>query len=148
VAIVTRSGGGIASAVSIALIQRGFTVCGVDIDAAGLASLCQRLLSPQFLPFVCDVSNANSVCQTLADITRNCGSSDVPVNHAALLRDGVPVGVGRGGIHKLSTALWDEVMNVNLKGTFLMVREVVAGSFVIDGEHAGTRSMEVDGGWT
>ncbi|HRY55716.1 MAG TPA: SDR family oxidoreductase [Spirochaetia bacterium] len=65
---------------------------------------------------VVDVTDSAAVNALVARIKAECGRIDALVNNAGITRDGL--------IQKMSDEDWDAVVNVNLKGVFLMTRAV------------------------
>jgi 3-oxoacyl-[acyl-carrier protein] reductase len=126
VAVITGAAGGIGSAICRLLVQRGATVCAVDIDVAKLDALTASLKGMPFFPFVCDVSDEEQVISTLGQIQSRCGAPDLLVNNAGILKDGVLISLRPDGLYKLPTNHWKSVLETNLTGTFLVTREAVA----------------------
>ncbi|MZE78050.1 SDR family oxidoreductase, partial [Streptomyces sp. SID5475] len=62
----------------------------------------------------CDVSDAGQVEAAVARVAEELGAPVVLVNNAGVLRDNL--------LFKMSEGDWDTVMNVHLKGAFLMTR--------------------------
>src|SRR5206468_3471521 len=50
------------------------------------------------------------------------GRLDVVINNAGITRDGLAVRVKDGEVKTMSEAQWDAVLDVNLKGTFLVAQ--------------------------
>jgi 3-oxoacyl-[acyl-carrier protein] reductase len=65
---------------------------------------------------VVNVTDSAAVNALVARIKEECGTIDALVNNAGITRDGL--------IQKMSDDDWDAVINVNLKGVFLMTRAV------------------------
>jgi 3-oxoacyl-[acyl-carrier protein] reductase len=63
-----------------------------------------------------DVSNAEQVAAAVNKVADKLGAPTVLVNNAGILRDNL--------LFKMSEDDWDMVMNVHLRGAFLMSREV------------------------
>ena len=114
----------------------GAHVWALDSDQHALdrASADEPVLDS--LKFVfCDVSEASEVERTVADITSASAGIDVLVNNAAILRDQTLVSKLGGKIKKHSISDWQDTLNSNLTGCFLMAREVAAT--MIDGKQPG-----------
>jgi len=121
VAIVTGGAKGIGRHYSQALAGEGARVMIADIAdgreiAAGIASQhgADSVACATF-----DVSDENAVKQVVAQTMERFGQIDILVNNAALYARLAPVKVT-----ELDAALWDEVMAVNVRGAFLMVKHV------------------------
>jgi len=76
-----------------------------------------RGLGRRALPLVADVASEPSVVALFERVLAELGRVDVLVNNAAAAR-----GEDRRPVVELGTAEWDTVMEVNLRGTFLMSR--------------------------
>jgi 3-oxoacyl-[acyl-carrier protein] reductase len=121
VAVVTGAGRGIGRAAAIALAARGHHVALLSRTAHELDETA-RLISelgnaPPAAPFVCDVSNAHAVRSVAKEVERGLGVPTVLVNNAGIVR--------RARLEEMSEEDWDAVIDVNLKGTFL-----VTGAFL------------------
>jgi 3-oxoacyl-[acyl-carrier protein] reductase len=83
---------------------------------------------PQVERLELNVTDAQSVAAAINKVLDTTGRIDVLVNNAGITRDGL--------VHKLSDDDWDAVVDVNMKGVFLMTRAVAphmmeAGSGVV-----------------
>ncbi len=112
--IVTGAARGIGRALAEAFVQAGATVVMVDIDAEELAGSADALGA---MHVAADVSDPSAVDGIVAEAIRRTGRVDVLVNNAGVLRDAV--------VWKLEEADWDLVVDVSLKGTFLLTRACV-----------------------
>lgn len=122
VAIVTGGAKGIGRHYSQALAAQGARVMIADIadgsDVAGEIAAKSGANSVASATF--DVSDEKAVQKLVADTLERFGQIDVLVNNAALYAKLSPVKVT-----EIDTALWDQVMAVNVRGSFLMVKHVV-----------------------
>jgi 3-oxoacyl-[acyl-carrier protein] reductase len=116
-AVVTGGGRGIGRAIAVALAKRGCDVALLGRTAETLASAAEEVVAAgrRALVVPCDVSKAADVEAARAAVLRDLGAPDVLVPNAGVVR--------RAPVHAMSEADWDEVLDVNLKGTFLVVRE-------------------------
>jgi ketoreductase len=126
VALVTGGTSGIGLATGTALAERGFAVflCARDGDA--VESTVERLRKEdlEVAGAVCDVRSAAAVAGLTAAVIERYGRIDVLVNSA---------GRGGGGVTaELAEDLWDDVIAVNLKGTFLVTRQVLRDGGMLD----------------
>jgi len=116
VAIVTGAARGIGAAIAHRLAADGMAVGVVDLDAQGSARTASAIVSDggRAAAIGADVADeeaaANAVQQTVAEL----GPVTVLINSAGIIRDNL--------IFKMSTDDWDAVMNVHLRGAFLMTR--------------------------
>ena len=67
--------------------------------------------------FKCDVSSEVQVVKTISEIRKTHGTIDILVNNAAIEK--------YAPLDKTSTEMWDEIMNVNVKGAYFVSREVL-----------------------
>lgn len=65
--------------------------------------------------FSADLRNPKAVKKMFDDLLKNWGEIDLLINNAGIRRDGL--------FTKISQAVWDEVVDTNLKSTFLCMRE-------------------------
>ncbi len=119
VALITGGGGGIGCAVAerIAAGDIGVVVADLDHGAAEKVSRAINAAGGVAEALSVDVTRANEVKALVFDVSRRFGRLDILANIA-------------GGsfytkrIEELTWTEWKEVIDVNLKGTFLMCREV------------------------
>ncbi len=115
VAIVTGGAQGIGRAGAERLAQAGANVSIWDVDAAQGQALADALGEQgQFV--ACDVSRQDAVQAALRATLGRFGRVDQLVNNAGVVRT--------GDFLDITEADWDLVMNVNLKGAFLVGQAV------------------------
>jgi 3-oxoacyl-[acyl-carrier protein] reductase len=116
VAIVTGAARGIGAATAIRLAQDGFAVAVLDLDETAAKGTVQTIESAggRALAVGADVSDAEQVDAAVTRIASELGAPTVLVNNAGVLRDNM--------LFKMSESDWDIVMNVHLRGAFLMTR--------------------------
>lgn len=121
VAVVTGAGRGIGQAIAIKLAEHGADIAAVDLKPEFLDQTVEkvRALGRRAWPVAADVSNAASVDAAAQQILQQAGRVDILVNNAGITRDGLLV--------RMSEADWDSVLDVNLKGTFLVTRAFARG---------------------
>ncbi|HKA81414.1 MAG TPA: SDR family oxidoreductase [Xanthobacteraceae bacterium] len=120
-AIVTGGAKGIGAHYSRALVAEGARVMIADIaDGKGLAEeIAATHGANSVTSAIADVSDETSVKALVAATMERFGQIDVLVNNAALF---APLQETR--CTEIDAALWDQVMAVNLRGPFLMVKHV------------------------
>ncbi len=131
---------GIGRALAVAFARAGADVTATDIATGGtrneneegleeirqgwkgLESLAAEIqgLGRRVLTLVGDVSRAADAERFVAESLARFGRIDVLVNNAA-----APHGADRRLVWEVPEAAWDLVLDVNLKGTFLMSRAVI-----------------------
>ena len=121
VAVVTGGAKGIGRHYSQALAAQGARVMIADIaDGRDLADeIAARSGANSVASATFDVSDEKAVKKLVAQTIERFGQIDVLVNNAALYAKLSPVKVT-----DIDSALWDQVMAVNVRGSFLMVKHV------------------------
>ena len=120
VAMVTGGSRGIGHSIAERLYDHGADVALIDIDAAGVKGAAGDFRGKgKVIPLAADVSAAEQVESAVTEAESQLGPIDILVNNAGLTRDGMLVRMGE--------ADWDLVLDVNLKGSFLMTKLVSRG---------------------
>ncbi|MFI8849483.1 3-oxoacyl-ACP reductase FabG [Streptomyces sp. 891-h] len=116
VAIVTGAARGIGAATAVRLAAEGHAVAVLDLDEAACADTVEQITEQggKALAVGCDVSDSAQVETAVARVAEELGAPLVLVNNAGVLRDNL--------LFKMSDSDWDTVMNVHLRGAFLMSR--------------------------
>jgi 3-oxoacyl-[acyl-carrier protein] reductase len=113
-AIVTGAGGVLGQAVARLLVQEGYRVVLVDLEAGALELLAEKVGDGVF-PVVLDIGNPQEVADGCEAIRRSYGEISVLVNNAGLLSNKKAT--------ETSTEEWRRVMASNLDGAFFLSRE-------------------------
>ena len=116
VAVVTGSARGIGAATARRFAEEGAMVAVLDLDEQTAAATAAGLGAEKAIGVACDVTDAPSVEAAVARVVEELGKVDVLVNNAGVTRDNL--------LFKMTEDDWDVVMNVHLRGAFLMSREV------------------------
>ncbi len=119
VAVVTGSAQGIGKAIACAFAKEGAKVALADLNLERVQQTEREITAggATAKAFRCDVSN-RSQCQALIkNVVETFGTVDILMNCAGIM-------INRQ-IEDYSEEEWDRVMNVNLKGSFLMSQAVV-----------------------
>jgi NAD(P)-dependent dehydrogenase (short-subunit alcohol dehydrogenase family) len=140
VAIVTGAAKGIGEAAARRLAESGASVAVLDVDEKVGRQTAASIERGEF--FICDVSSAKQVETAVNGVVERFGGIDIVVSNAGIQDYGDVVGT--------SEELWDKVLNINLKGCFLISKYSVphmlkrgAGAIVVVGS---VQSMTAIGG--
>lgn len=112
-ALITGGASGLGLGVARALRDAGATVAIADLPQA-IARLSAQD-GEAFLPVSIDVTSDQSVAAGVASAVAAMGGLDTLVNSAGVFQF--------RGIEQITTAEWDTILDVNLRGTFLAIRE-------------------------
>jgi NAD(P)-dependent dehydrogenase (short-subunit alcohol dehydrogenase family) len=119
--LVTGAASGIGQATTLRLLSEGASVVGADIASDGLGktrALADEAASGDRLTGLeMNVSDEGSVADGVSRAVEELGGLDSLVNAAGILR--------ATHTHETSTELWNQIIAVNLTGTFLVVREAL-----------------------
>ena len=114
VSIITGSGRGLGAATALRLAQAGSQIVINDLDRENALKLGSKIenLGRKVWISCHDVSDYQSAHDLVSEAKQHFGRIDILVNNAGITRDSM--------LHKLTEEKWDEVIRVNLKGTFNM----------------------------
>ncbi|XP_018495770.1 estradiol 17-beta-dehydrogenase 8 [Galendromus occidentalis] len=117
-AVVTGGASGIGRAVCQALARNGFRCVVADLnleDAKKTSDILEKTADGKHSAVEVDVSNGSSVASLFAKVKEfHSMPANVVVNCAGITRDGF--------LLDMSETQFDQVVNVNLKGTFLITK--------------------------
>lgn len=116
-ALVTGGAAGIGKACAELLAQAGARVAVADINLAGAQ---QTAAAFGGLAVYADLANPSDVATMCQKVVSEFGGVDILVNNAGIISY-------KRGISSLSVEEWDQLMDVNLRGTFLVCRELMEG---------------------
>lgn len=120
VVVVTGGNRGIGKAIALAFAQKGslVAICGTnEITLKETAVEIEKGGAPRCLALKLDVSKSSEVENFSKAVLESFGKVDILVNNAGITRDNL--------VLRMSEGDWEEVLNVNLKGAFLMTKYFV-----------------------
>lgn len=119
VVVVTGAARGIGRAIAIELLESGFFAALCSRNLQTMASLETEISSfaGSFMISSVDISVEEDVGRFISSVAEKKGKIDVLINNAGV--------VHTGPVEKTDTEQWDEMMAVNAKGTFLMVKHAL-----------------------
>lgn len=111
--LVTGAGSGIGAAAARLLIDAGAFVAACDRDQTGLEKL-KAETGDGFLPVRADIAEKADIERALKACQDKFRRIDALLHFAGVL--------DRHQVDEVTTDIWDRVMNINLRGTFLLVQ--------------------------
>lgn len=117
-AIVTGAARGIGQAIALKLAADGADLALCDLQADWLEETAGKVeeLGRKAGRYAVNVADGEAVQQAVAKVLEDFGKIDILVNNAGITKDGL--------LSRMSEEDWDAVLNVNLKGTFLLTKAV------------------------
>ncbi|MGH2405342.1 MAG: SDR family NAD(P)-dependent oxidoreductase [bacterium] len=119
VAIVTGAGSGIGRAIALAYAREGARVVLADINQTA-AETTAAAAGTGALSVAADVTDVASVRALVETATAAFGRLDVLVNSAAVQLHGRDA-----RCHELDEAIWERILQVNLRGPFLCIKYAI-----------------------
>ena len=116
VAIVTGAGRGIGRGIALKLAEEGAKVVVADVIEENAQKVVEQIKQAggKATAFKTDISQKSEVEAMFAKGIAEFGPIDILVNNAGINRDGM--------LHKMTDEQWQQVINVNLTGTFYCLR--------------------------
>jgi SDR family mycofactocin-dependent oxidoreductase len=154
IALVTGAAHGQGRATCLALAREGVHIAGLDVcqdlaypgysmgtnrDLESLIEECQSL-GVQAIPIIADVRDDNAISGGVDQIIARFGRVDILFNNAGICFYGTA--------HELTEEAWDTMLDVNLKGAWMVARRVIpqmmnqkSGVIINNSSIAGMRGM-------
>ncbi|WP_377323050.1 SDR family NAD(P)-dependent oxidoreductase [Pimelobacter simplex] len=117
--LVTGAGSGIGQATVLRMLAEGGRVVAADVSEAGLADTVTKAgaAAGRLATVVMNVADEESVRAGVASTVEVLGGLDAVVNAAGILRS--------AHTHEMAVDAFEQVLRINLVGTFLVIREAV-----------------------
>lgn len=120
IAIVTGAGSGIGRATAIVFAEEGADVICADINIESAEKVANEIKEKggKATAIYVDVSSEESVKQFADECKEKFSQIDVLFNNAGIDTAG-------GKLHEYDIELWDKIMDVDLRGTFLVSKYII-----------------------
>ncbi|MGV9412107.1 SDR family NAD(P)-dependent oxidoreductase [Nocardia sp. NPDC003693] len=119
--LVTGAGSGIGQATALRLLSEGAIVVGADVNVEGLElthkNATEAGTGERFTALELNIADEANVVAGVKSAVDTLGGLDALVNAAGILR--------AAHTHETSLDLWNQIITVNLTGTFLVIREAL-----------------------
>jgi NAD(P)-dependent dehydrogenase (short-subunit alcohol dehydrogenase family) len=113
IALVSGAGRGIGAAIARKLTAEGATVVCTDVDLSAAHDSSQAC-GPHARAAYLDVTHPEHCDALVQELSHDYGTLDILVNNAGITRDAM--------LHKMTDEQWHEVLQVDLSGTFYLLR--------------------------
>jgi 3-oxoacyl-[acyl-carrier protein] reductase len=119
IALVTGAARGIGQAIALQLASDGADLALCDVKVEWLAETAAKVqaLGRRAQTYAMDVANGAAVGEAVTKVAADFGRIDVLVNNAGITRDTL--------LMRMTEEDWDAVLDINLKGAFLVTKAVV-----------------------
>lgn len=126
--VITGAAGGLGREMAKTLAMKRANLALLDLDMQKLLELEDEIASlgfeNQINSYLLDVCQEQAVETTFNQIKSDFGRIDVVINNAGILKDGLLIKANRGEpTEKMSLEQFQQVIDVNLTGVFLVTRE-------------------------
>ncbi len=121
VALITGAGSGFGRATSLRFAREGASIIAIDRNGATAEEtvhLIKKEKGNEALSIECDISKIEDIKAMALTVFKTFPRLDILINNA---------GIGTfstGQLLTVSEKIWDDVMNVNLRGTWLVTKEL------------------------
>ena len=116
VAVVTGASSGLGADAAMAYAEAGADVALLARRKDRLDEMVKKIEATgrKALAVQCDVSDEASVKAACEEVLNHFGKVDILLNNAGIAQ--------RGSVENLTTEQWDQSMDINVKGIFLMCK--------------------------
>lgn len=118
VAIITGAAGGLGKAFALAFANEGAKIAVCDKNFKGAIETANEI-GPNAIAIEVDVANEISTQSMANSVIEQFGKIDILINNAAIYAT-----IQRKPFYEISESEWDLVMNVNLKGVWMVSKAV------------------------
>jgi 3-oxoacyl-[acyl-carrier protein] reductase len=115
VALITGAARGIGEATARTFAAEGARIACADVNTDGVSALASEIGG---LALGGSVSDPDAAASWTRQIVERFGQLDILINNAGITRDAMS--------HKMTMEQWDEVLEVNLKGSFVCAQAAMA----------------------
>ncbi|EIT83986.1 short chain dehydrogenase [Fictibacillus macauensis ZFHKF-1] len=136
IAVITGAATGIGQATATLFAEEGATVLAADVNEEALHKTVSTILENghKAEAFLVDVADEDSVQHFATRLEKTYGKIDVLFNNAGIDAPG-------GKVHEYSTELFDRIVAVDLRGTFLVSKYLIPLMLADGGSIINTSSM-------
>jgi len=124
VAIITGSARGLGKSHALRFAKEGAKLTVCDIHDCGPIAQELEALGAEVLPLKIDITKENETAELAKKTVDRFGRIDILVNNAAAL-GGLEIPDFIKPFEQLAASDWDRILEVNLKGTFLVSKAVI-----------------------
>lgn len=117
IAIITGGASGIGKITALKFLEYGARVVLFDRNKEEMEEFCKKELKDKGWGFNGDISTAKDIEKFIKEFKKREQKIDILVNNAGITRDTFLI--------KMKEEDWDSVLNINLKGMFLLTKEIV-----------------------
>jgi len=119
VAVVTGASSGLGADAAMAYAAQGANVALLARRKDKLDAVVKEIeaMGKKAIAVACDVSDEENVKQAVAEVQAHFGKVDILLNNAGI--------AAHGSVEDLTVETWDQSMDINVKGIFLMCKYLV-----------------------
>ncbi len=117
-AVITGGSRGIGKAIALKFAENGANIAILATHAEKAAQVQAQVeaFGVQCKTYICNVADFSQTAEAVKEMKETFPSLDILVNNAGITRDGLLV--------RMQETQFDEVMDINLKGAFNMIRHI------------------------